>query len=326
MEKTESFKKLIQGSKHIVISTHLFPDADGIGSQIALCSALISMGKNAICVNEEPLLDRYKYLDPQDVVISVDEYKKRDKQVIDLFIIVDTNSPERIGAKAKTTFENAKHFLFIDHHPCAPEIMALHYIDTTKAATGQLVGELIQGLGVPFTKEMALPLYTSILIDTSSFRYPTVGGDTHRLLGALLDTGIRPPNAYNRIYGAKQIAHMRFLGKILSNAQTNHDQTVAWIIIEEDDVELFDSDHEDTHGFINHLLILENIQVACMFRNVGPQIKISFRSVGVVDVGVMAQALGGGGHNHSSATVIEGELSTVISETIEKIELMLKAQ
>ena len=191
------------------------------------------------------------------------------------------------------------------------------------AATGELVGSLIESIGVPFTKEMAYALYTSILIDTSSFRYPTVTGNTHRLIAKLMDTGIEPPKAYNKIYGTKQISYMQMLGIVLSSAQSSDDGRIAWLSLTEESLEKFNVDTEDTHGLVNYLLILDNIKVACMFRQVGDMVKISMRSAGDVDVGVMAQALGGGGHDHSAATLIEGKIEEIIRETVPKIELML---
>ena len=324
MTITKRFKDLIENAENIVISTHIFPDADGIGSQIALCLAMRSIGKNAICVNEEELLERYRYLDPLDVVISTDNYLSfYEKTKVDLFIVVDTNSIERIGETSKKIAVQATEILFIDHHPCPKEVMLNHCIDTTKAATGELAGDLIASIGVKLTTEMALPLYTAVLIDTSSFRYPTVTGDTHRMIGSLMDTGVRPPHAYNMIYGTKKITFMKLLGKVLANVHTTKDEKIAWLTLTEDLLEKFHVDTEDTHAFINHLLVLDNIKVAIMFKEIGSQIKISLRSVGDIDVGLMARALGGGGHDHSAATLIEGNLDEVIKATIEKIQLLL---
>lgn len=323
MEHIQLFRTLTKIAKNIVITTHLHPDADGIGSQIALALALRESGKNVICVNEEPLLERYKYLDPQNSIIGHSEYLKKNKDPeIDLFIIADTNSLTRIG-KVSSLVQKSKNLLFIDHHPCAPELMAIHCIDTSMAATGELVGKLIQSLKIEFTKDTALALYTAILIDTSSFRYPTVTGDTHRMIGKLMDTGIEPPSAYNQIYGAKEVSYMQMLGTVLSKTQATPDNKIAWLRLTEEGLEKFNVDAEDTHGFINHLLILNNIKVACMFRQVGKKVKVSLRSTGVVDVGIMANALGGGGHNHSAATIIEGPIDIVIKDTIKKLQLML---
>jgi len=221
--------------------------------------------------------------------------------------------------------EASKEILFIDHHPTSKEIMAIHVIDTTKAATGEIVGKLIQSvIKVELTKEMALPLYTAILIDTSSFRYPSVSGDTHRLLAKLLDAGVRPPNAYNSIYGTKKLTNMLLLGDILSSVKATEDQSVAWIIITEKMLKKYKINPEDTHSFINYLLVLKNLKVACMFRETGNFVKVSLRSSGEIDVSAMAEALGGGGHFHSAATSIKGKLETITKNTIKKIQLMLK--
>jgi phosphoesterase RecJ-like protein len=324
MNIIDRFKSLTKKAENIVISTHIIPDADGIGSQIALCLAMRSLGKNAICVNEEPLLERYKYLDPEDVVISYDDYMSFYPEAeVDLFIVADTNSLERIGERVKALAQKAPELLFIDHHPCAKEVMTGHCIDTSKAATGELAGELIQSLGISLSREMALPLYTAILIDTSSFRYPTVTGNTHRLIGSLMDTGVRPPHAYNMIYGTKKLTYMKLLGKVLASAHTTKDEKIAWLTLSEELLAKFQIDTEDTLAFINHLLVLDNIKVAIMFREMGPEIKVSLRSIGNVDVGIMARALGGGGHDHSAAAVIKGPLETVIKNTVEKLHASL---
>lgn len=324
MNIIERFQSLTDKAENIVISTHIIPDADGIGSEIALCLAMRALGKNAICVNEEPLLERYKYLDPEDVVISYDDYVSfyPDAEV-DLFIVTDTNSLERIGERVKALAKKTPSLLFIDHHPCAKEVMEGHCIDTSKAATGELAGELIQSLGIGLNREMALPLYTAILIDTSSFRYPTVTGNTHRLIGSLMDTGVRPPHAYNMIYGTKKLTYMKLLGKVLASAHTTKDEKIAWLTLSEELLAKFQIDTEDTLAFINHLLVLDNIKVAIMFREMGQEIKVSLRSIGNVDVGVMARALGGGGHDHSAASVIKGSLENVIKSTVEKLHTML---
>jgi bifunctional oligoribonuclease and PAP phosphatase NrnA len=325
MNITERFKSMINKAENIVISTHIFPDADGIGSQIALCLAMRALGKNTICVNEESLLERYDYLDPQECIISIDDYYAfyPDAEV-NLFIVTDTNSLDRIGDRVKKLALKVNNSLFIDHHPCPKSVMTNNCIDTTKAATGELAGDLIKSLGIKLTFEMALPLYTAVLIDTSSFRYPTVTGDTHRLVGSLMDTGVRPPHAYNMIYGTKKISFMKLLGKVLSTVHTTKDEKIAWLTLKEDMLEKFHVDTEDTHAFINHLLVLDNIKVAVMFKEIGNDIKISLRSVGVIDVGIMAKALGGGGHDHSAATLVVGKLDDVVKTTIEKLQVLLE--
>ncbi|MBT6325399.1 MAG: bifunctional oligoribonuclease/PAP phosphatase NrnA, partial [Bdellovibrionales bacterium] len=312
MSIKKRFLEAIEVANSIILTTHLHPDADGIGSQIALCLALRQIGKKAICVNQLSLMTRYQYLDKEKTIISYKEYTHQYKnQDIDLFIVLDTNSLTRIGDEFKAIVRKSKNLLFIDHHPCAKEIAAIHCIDTKKAATGELIGELIEGLPVKFTKDIALPLYTAILIDTSSFRYPTVTHSTHSMVAKLLKTGIKSSEAYVQLYGTKEISHIQLLGEILNTSSINSQTNIAWISLTEKQMKKYKTVLEDTHAFINHLLVLNNIKVVCMFRESGKFIKISFRSLGITNVGILAEALGGGGHNHSAATVIEGDLNKV---------------
>lgn len=321
------FKSRIQEADKILITTHEYPDADGIGSEISLCLALKEIGKEAFCVNEEPLLERYNYLDQDSVVLGLSDFQEKHPEFSpDLVIVVDTNTKERVGSHIKNYINQFKNLLFIDHHPCRGKDLNTHCIDETAAATGQLVGEMIEHLGIPFTKKIALPIYTAIIIDTSSFRYPTVTGKTHHLIAKLMDTGINPPEAYNGIYGTKRICHMHLLGRVLTSAQTNKDESIAWINLSQNDLQHFHSDVEDTHAFINHLLVLNNLKVACMFRDDGNSIKVSLRSTGDTDVGQMAVKLGGGGHCHSAATIIQKNgksTSEITDEVISKVQSML---
>ena len=326
MKNIEIFKKRIKRANNILVTTHIHPDADGIGSEISLCMALRTLGKNAVCVNARELFPRYRCLDPDGVVISYSEFQQKHSDFsIDLFVVTDTNSLERIGPSMKPLADKAKELLFIDHHPCPPEVEAIHCINTQMAATGELLSILIDSLGIPLNQKLALPLYTSILIDTNSFRYPTVTANTHRIIAKLIESGIDIAAAYNNIYGAKKISYMQMLGTVLSSAQSNSRGDIAWLVLKEEDFKRFEVETEDTLGFINHLLILDNIKIACMFSQMQNTIKVSLRSPGKVDVGIMAQALGGGGHNHSAATILKhNDPEQAIAETLEKLEAMLK--
>ncbi len=318
----QRFKKAIQTAQRIVLTTHIHPDADGLGAMLALTEALKQLGKDVQCVCEGAMPERYHYLDPQKLIKAAS--KNLSFKDIDLVIVTDTNSLERTGPRLNELAREAKNILFVDHHPCPKELQLLHCIDTKCAATSELVGFLINSIGINIDPSMALSLYTGLLIDTSSFRYPRVTGNTHRLAGQLLDTGISPPFAYNQIYGTKSINHLRLLGKILSHSCVTASGKVGWISLDLKMILHFQADIEDTHAFINHLLILTKLEVACMFRELEDgKIKISMRSSGSVDVGAMAQALGGGGHDHSSAAIVDGKLKEVTRSVIKKIELML---
>ena len=156
MQINENIKEAISKATSILITTHIYPDADGIGSQISLCLALRELGKQSICFNEKELLERYKYLDHKNVVHSIDTIGEHNFKP-DLIIVVDTNTRERTGSRMLDYYKTTDaRCIYFDHHPCIKKISENHFIDTTAAATGQMAGELIQSLGVSFTKEMVL--------------------------------------------------------------------------------------------------------------------------------------------------------------------------
>lgn len=218
----------IKNAKTIFITTHLAPDADGLGSQLALHRAFDKMGKKSFLVNEEKLIGRYLYLDPSKIIQSIDEFlETKDKTKIDLCIIVDTNKIVRTGHKISQYLQSQNEVIFIDHHPFKHQEPDKYYIDQSAAATGQIVGQLLKEMGITFDREIARPLYTAILIDTNSFRYPNVTTQTHSLIAELLSTGINPNEAYNHIYGTKKINNLHLLGKILQECEINQKGNVS---------------------------------------------------------------------------------------------------
>ena len=324
MLNIERFKNLIKTAKTIVITTHVGPDADGIGSQIALALALKQIGKTVYCINQEDLEQRYLYLDSKKNVKGYSSNLVSKLKKIDLFIIVDANSIERIGPNLKELSQQSTELLFIDHHPTTDEFIALHCIDTSSAATGEITAKLIEELKVPFTYEMANALYTSIIIDTSSFQYPTVSPKTHSTVGKLLSTGISPPDVIKEIYGQNDVSFYHFLGKVLTKTKTSASKKIIYVQILLKDLNQYSVDPEDTHGIINQILSYRPAEVLCMFREIDKETtKVSFRSMGKINVGSMAQALGGGGHSYSAATIIKLPIKKCIELVINKVEIIL---
>jgi bifunctional oligoribonuclease and PAP phosphatase NrnA len=325
MRKTDLLKKLTKKGGNILITTHVFPDADGIGSEIALCLALRKKGINAICVNEEILEERYRYLDKNKAVKSLTQFKRDKKKKWDILVVVDTNSIKMIGPKMNFLAQKMDEIIFIDHHPINEKklIPKNIFLRSDLCATGEVVGNLIEDMEVKFNYDIAICLYTAILIDTSSFRYPKVSEKTHTLLAKLLKSGVNPPKAYNLIYGTKKLSHMKLLGKILSSIKSTKDQSIAWIIVKEDDLIKYLTKAENTNSFINNLLVLDNLKVACLFRELKGKVKISLRSHGSVNVGSIAEELGGGGHSHSAGAFLKGDISSVVKKVIRKIKSRL---
>lgn len=325
MNFSNNFLSAIQGVKDVVITTHIFPDADGIGSQIGLSRALKQKSIKSYCVNHEDLPSRFCYLDTDKDIKSLSKMKEELPKSIDLLIVTDTNDLDRIG-DVKELETRAKKVLYIDHHPCKELPAGEHCIVPTKAATGELVAQILLDNQFELTKEIALPLFTAILVDTSSFRYPNVTSATHQIAQRLLDTGISANDVYNKAYGTKKVQYLHLLGNILSSAQATKNGKIAWITFDQSLIENHKSHVDDTHSFINHLLILDGVKIACMFRIEEKIIKLSLRSHGDIDVGTIASKLNGGGHSHSAAVRFDRNQAdeVIISQAILFMEDILE--
>lgn len=301
----------ILSAKRILCTTHLHPDADGIGSAAALCLGLKEIHKKATLVFEHKLHKKYHHLTHLVDYVELEQKSFSDNDAknfineYDLIIVVDTNHIKRTGNHTSTLLSNHSQIIYIDHHPFEDYNSESHFIDSRASATGEMIGHLLISMDITLTKPMALAIYTAILIDTNVFRYPSVTAETHRLIATLLDTGLAVTEAYNIFHGSKKIHHMHLLGHILKNCTVNHNGTVAWIWIAEADLIEYQSEIEDTNAYINNLLSLDGIKVVCMFREEHQHVKISFRSHGDIDVSVIAQKMGGGGHSHSAATLLK---------------------
>lgn len=312
----------IHQANSIYITTHVNPDADGIGSQIALALGLKQLKKKVRCINEEPLPSRYTYLDKKKIIKVA-----KNARPCDLFIIVDTNSMDMIGEKIRKFVKKSAHYIFIDHHPLdIPSDKEHYFINQKASATGEHIAILLEKLKIPLNLSMAQCLYTAMLVDTSSFRYPTVSSQTHRILAKLLDAGVVPSTAYNDFYGTKSLKHLRLLGLILSEAKREKDWPFAWILVSEKILKKYKIHWEDTNSFINYLLILHGIEIVGMFRTTPKGLKLGLRSFGPIDVSLMTLDFGGGGHNHAAAAFIPNANQNMIKSIIKKMKASYKEQ
>lgn len=325
MNNKAQLQKTLLAAQNVFITTHAFPDADGICAQIALMRALKKRGKRVICVNEEELAPRYHYLNDDEIIqclkkttLNLEDY--------DLFIALDTHALERTGKEmSKLLRPQQDKLIFIDHHTLKEKDPQRHFIDTEASSTGELIGHLLVEMGEEIDFITARALYTAILVDTSSFRYPNVRGRTHELLAQLLRAGVSPTQTYLEIYGTKTIRHMHLLGAILSAAKIDSSGEIAWLIVSDGLIEHYGAKKEDTLSYINHLLNLENIKVACMFTlGEDEEIKVSLRSPDVFDVSQIAAYFGGGGHPFSAAFSQRGKVDELVEKVISHTQKKLQ--
>ncbi len=311
--QTPLLKTLRAGSRFLV-TTHDFPDGDGLGSQIALVRALRAAGKAAYALNPGPTPDKFALVDPDNEILI---YSGQPLPEVDAVLVLDTNELKMLGALAAPLAAMGKPILYVDHHSPAEMPPGEHFVDEDFAATGEMVYTLIRGLGVPLDARMATALYVAIVTDTAGFRYKRTSPLSHRIAAELLELGVQPEKVYFTIFARESVAKTRLLGWTLERLQTSPDGKVAWVTVPAADRLRSGATVEDTESFVGFLTLLKGVQIGVLFREEDDgRVKISLRGMADVPVIDIARGFGGGGHKFAAGARVTEPMAEVIAQTL----------
>ena len=328
------FKQLVTDAKRILISTHVQPDGDGLGAETALFHYLKRARKSVRIYNPDPLPKRYKFLDPKgEILLGPGQVELWDH--CDLWIIVDTNDPRRLGKLWNELPLRAKKIVFLDHHPDIMPQENLHYppnamvvSDHHSSSIGELLYQLFKELDLTtINEDMALGLYVSVMTDTNSFRYSRTTPESHRIAAEMITLGVNPEEVYQAIYSSKDLSHIQLLGILLQSTKVSKSGKLAWM---EMDLELrkkFKATADDTMSFLNILLVLKDAEVVCIFREEddGDLTRVSIKSKGRVVINKIAMELGGGGHDYAAGLALAVPFEQVVETVTSRLESLITA-
>lgn len=326
--------KAIREAKNIVISTHLMPDGDGLGAAIALYHYLRKAGKKCRILNPDPLPKRYQFLDPKSQFLFASSQRSLPRKP-DLWIILDTHDPRRLGGLWDALAPQCEHILFLDHHPRPQGKLSLDYPTNTTVisqVTASSIGELLHTL---FTRlnlatldaKIALGLYVSVMTDTNSFRYARTTPAAHRIAAQMIEHGINPEDIYQKIYSSKAVSHLQLLGVLLQNVQMSPGGKVAWIEMDRGLRSLYRASADETLSFLNLLLLIQDTEVICFFREEDDgKTRVSIKSKGRIIISQLAMELGGGGHDYAAGLALSRSLNQTRVLVISRIEKLIKTQ
>ncbi len=307
-QEFELCKILIEQHHRFVLTTHINPDGDGLGSELALTSLLRSRGKTVHMLNHSETPYYYGFLDPNGQIQQFDE--QRHSALVHeagVIFVLDTNQPERLGTLKPFVLESRAKKICIDHHLDRTEFADVYILDEDSAATSEIMYHLLEYLdGNRFTPEVATALYTGIMTDTGSFRFPRTSADLHRRVAHLIECGADPVTIYQNVYEQGTLGRLQLLGKVLSTLQTAHDGKVASLQATREMFRETETREEDTDGMINYTLSIKGVQVGLMFTELQDNVKVGFRSKGDIAVNKLAQEFGGNGHMNAAGARVTG--------------------
>ena len=307
----ERLEPLLHAAKTAVLATHVTPDGDGIGAEICLHSYLVSRGIEARIFNTEETPLRYRFLDERGAIEVYDEGRHGAfLRSADLLFMLDNSAPSRFGPLEAAARASRATSVCIDHHNITDPFWKVNLIDSSAAATGEMVYLLIEALGGRPDFAAAQAAYVSLVTDTGNFRFGKTAPRSHRLAADLLAAGVSPPRVHEEVYERSSAALVRLAGMALAGLQLGEGGRLAWITLTLRQVRDSGAMNEDTSDVVNELLTIDGVRLAVLVKEIeGGRIKLSFRSKGTLDVNRIAQSFGGGGHTNASGAVIAGTIA-----------------
>lgn len=304
----------IEQADHIWLTTHRSPDADGIGSQLAMYAMLSGMGKRVTMFNRDPAPRICAYLPHAEKIQRGEMPPVND---VDTVIALDAGSMGRLGFHADC-FAN-KTLINIDHHASNPGYGDINIVNADYCATGAMIYDLVQHLNQPLSQDIAQALYAALLTDTASFHLDRVDAKVFRMAADLVDAGVSAAAAAEAIYDNQPVARISLLAAALQTLTLTHKQRVAWLHVDHQHLAATGGDVEDTEGFIDVARSIDSVEIVIFIRPESEgRWKVSFRGKHGRDVGQVALALKGGGHTYSAGCTVHGGLVDVY-EKIQKV-------
>ena len=300
-----NLKKYFSTKRNIVITTHRSPDGDALGSSLALYNILKELGHivNIILPNKFPyFLDFLPF--SSEAIIFEKETEKSLKLIneVDTFFFLDFNTFSRLDKMSDYVSNKNAYTILIDHHQDSKIQADQSFCDTNICSTAELVYDFIKKMDWNISKESAISLYTGIVTDSGSFKYPTVSSKTHDIVSNLLSFDIDHSLIHKNLFDRSTISRMRLLGKCIStNFKLYSEYNSAIIYLTKDDLKEYRFIKGDTEGFVNFPLSLDGVIFSVFFIEFDDGIKMSFRSKFDFDVNKFARKhFNGGGHKNAA--------------------------
>src|SRR5436190_14765824 len=306
----ETVAAVLAPGRRVALTTHVNADGDGVGSEVALWHLLTARGLRATIANPTPIPDRFLFLLPAGADHS--DRAAREIEAADVVLVLDISDLSRLGDLART-IKDSHAVACIDHHvsrgslPAGPRLVA-----PEAAATAELVFDLASALEWPLPPEAARALYVGLLTDTGAFRFANTSPRALRVAGALLERGADPESIYESVYASAPEGRVRLMTEVLQTLVVEPEAGLAWVTVPPDALHRHGATADDLDGIVEYPRSIAGVRLALLFRQIANgRIKVSFRSMGDVDVADLAHRFGGGGHKRAAGASLEGSIADV---------------
>jgi len=307
MSLSQKINKEIERASRILVASHQNPEGDAIGSALALYHHWKDE-KEIQVFNEDKAPYFLCFLPGAELI----KHRLRElKRNFDLVVVVDCANLSRVSEKF-SEFIKGRKIINIDHHQTNSNFGMLNLVSAQASSTGEIIFELLKKSGKRLNPETATCLYTAISMDTGSFQYINTSYNSFKTATELVKLGAQPNQIAKAVYHSHPPARLLLLCQVLATLEFSKNQKRADITLSQDMYKKAQASPEMAEGFINYLTSIKGIEVAILFRQVEKnQYKVTFRSMGKVNVARLAEELGGGGHHQASGATLNGSLEQI---------------
>lgn len=320
-------REFMSSPKKVVITNHINPDGDAMGSALGLKHYLEKSNHEVNVVIPNEPADFLKWLPGADTAVVAEYHTAQSERLFaeaDVVFCLDYNAISRAGEILAPMIEaSPARKVLIDHHREPESWPNDMYSDIAKGSTCEMIYDLIEmwdGLS-QVDEAIATCLYVGIVTDSGSFRFPSTKPSTHRAAAFLLECGARPEVIHERVYDVNTKSRMKLLGHLLDTMQFIKDRDIAILHLTKDVMSKVGYTKGDSEGFVNYGLSMKGMRMSVFFREDGDVCKCSFRSKGDLDVNTFARKyFNGGGHLNAAGGLFHGNAEEAIIAVREAIE------
>jgi phosphoesterase RecJ-like protein len=301
-----------------ILTSHARPDGDAIGSQLALGLALRRLGKSVRLINRDPVPTQYRHFP----AVSDIELAAEATGQADAVVTLECSDITRPGVAGLDRY----FVINIDHHLGNEMYGSVNWFDGSAAACAEMVADVIDALGVEWTREIAQHLYLGIATDTGGFRHGPITARTFEVCRRITLAGVEPSDLSRQIFDSFGLGRVKLTGILLSRMQLFHDHRLAVLEFDDDLLAQCGASMDDTEGLVNLPLGAHEVMAVALFKcQTDGTCRVSLRSKPSVDVRAVASIWGGGGHKNAAGCTLAGDIATQRDEIIAKLGIELGA-
>ena len=310
----EDIRHILEDCRRILVASHIDPDGDAIGTQLAFASYLRSLGKEVFPVREAEVPAKYRFLHGIDSITDVSSYDKDFS--VGTALILECPNVTRIGQASRLLTPDAK-IVNIDHHQDNEGFGDVNWVDTRASSVGEMAFEYFSQVGYRISTETAEQLYTAILTDTGRFRYSSTSSRTMAIAGRLVEAGADPQKICDKVYYNMRPSTMKLIGKVLNSVEFFDKGSICLLTLTRQMLDQCGAEDSEAEGIVDFTLFTKGVLVGALLKGGNPGgTKVSLRSRDDIDVAALASRFGGGGHPNASGCFIPLPLPEAKKELI----------